>query len=509
MFEGVFSGLLAGAPLAFHPYNVLMCFVGVAFGMLVGVLPGLTGTMGIALLIPLTFGMNPVAALMMLTAIHAGANTGCAFSAILVSTPGTPAAAATVLDGYQMCLKGLAGKAISMSVIAGFIGGIFSILVLLFMAPPLSLLSLKFGPVEYFWLGLFGLSCVGSLSGNFPLKGLFSAAFGLFVGTMGIDIMTGSERFTFGILGLGTGVAFVPAMIGLFSIPQVLLMASGAIAWSSETKKLGWRDCIVGLGEIWRLRMTWLRSCIVGSIIGILPGAGGSVAAWLAYNEEKRFSRHPEKFGTGVIEGVAAPECANNAEAATAYIPLITLGIPGSSASAVLLGGFLIQGLLPGRELFTTHAHITYAMIIGLVIANVFILLLGLLTVNLFAKVLQVPLAVLASTVVALCVIGAYALENDMFNVYVMLAFGIIGYLFKILDIHPAPAVLGLILGPMVEKGFRHALQLSLGDPMYFFKNPISIVLIVLTLLAVMSPYLLERWRRRVTPDMEIERDDD
>jgi putative tricarboxylic transport membrane protein len=509
MFEGVFAGLLAGAPLAIQPYNILMCFVGAAFGMLVGVLPGLSATMGIALLIPLTFGMHPVAALMMLTAIHAGANTGCSISAILVSTPGTPAAAATTLDGYKMALKGLAGKAISIAVIGGFIGGIFSVLVLLFMAPPLSHFSVRFGPVEYFWLAVFGLTAVGSLSGKSPLKGLMSGVIGLFIGTIGVDVIAGNERFTFGILGLTTGVDFVPAMIGLFSLPQVMMMASGSLSGSSGIKQLSWRDYFVRWSEIWDLKMTWVRSCIIGAIVGVLPGAGGSVASWLAYNEEKRFSKHPELFGTGIIEGVAAPECANNADTATAYIPLITLGIPGSSAAAVLLGGLLIQGLVPGRELFTTHAHITYAMIIGLIIGNIFVLLLGLLGSNLFAKALRMPVGVLAPMIVALCVMGSYAMENDMFNVYVMLAFGILGYLFKILGFHPAPAMLGLILGEMAEKGFRNGLQLSLGEPLYFIKNPISMVLVAMILLALFSPYLLEKWRQRATPDMEIAKEDD
>ena len=255
--------------------------------------------------------------------------------------------------------------------------------------------------------------------------------------------------------------------------------------------------------------MTWVRSCIIGAIIGILPGAGGSVSSWLSYNEERRFSKHPELFGTGVIEGVAAPECANNADTATAYIPLITLGIPGSSAAAVLLGGLLIQGLVPGRELFTVHAQTTYAMIMGLFIGNIFVFLMGLLGSNLFAKALQVPAGVLAPTIVTLCVIGSYALENDMFGVYVMLAFGIIGYFFKILGFHPAPAMLGLILGPMAERGFRHALKLSLGDPFYFIKNPISMVLVALILLAVFSPFLLAKWQQRVTPDMVIGKSED
>jgi len=336
-----------------------------------------------------------------------------------------------------------------------------------------------------------------------------SGAFGLWVSTIGVDIITAKERYTFGMLGLTTGVEFVPAMIGLFSIPQVLEMASGGLSGVTGIKQLGWRDHLVGLGEIWELRMTWVRSSIIGAIIGILPGAGGTVASWLAYNEEKRFSKHPEKFGTGVIEGVAAPECANNADTATAYIPLITLGIPGSSAAAVLLGGFMIQGLIPGRELFTVHAHITYAMMIGLFMANIFVLFLGLLGSNIFSQALRMPLGALAPMIVSLCVMGSYAMQNDMFNAYVMLVFGIIGYLFKILDFHPAPAMLGLILGPLAERGFRHAQTLSLGDPVYFVRNPISMVLIGMIILALFSPYFLEKWRQRATPDMQIGIDDD
>jgi putative tricarboxylic transport membrane protein len=345
---------------------LISLLVGVIGGIIIGALPGLSASMGIALLIPITFGMNPVAALTMLAAIYTSAIYGGSISAILIHTPGTPASAATALDGYQMTMQGKGLKALGTSTISSVIGGVFSAICLLLLAPPLARVSLKFSSPEYFLIAIFGLTVIGSLAKDSIIKGLAAGVFGLLLSTVGVDALSGYPRYTFGISALESGISFVPAMIGLFSLSQVMIQVE---KMNEKNEKLigdlrgsfwlTWEE----FKSIWK---TILRSSIIGVIIGILPGAGGDIASWVSYNEAKRFSKTPEKFGKGHIEGIAASEAANNAVAGGALIPLLTLGVPGSSTTAIMLGGLLIQGLQPGHELFTKYAKITYAVILGL-----------------------------------------------------------------------------------------------------------------------------------------------
>ncbi len=490
-----------------EPATIIALITGVVAGMIVGALPGLSATMAVALLIPLTFSMGAVPGLVMLTAIYTSAIYGGSISAILLHTPGTPSSAATALDGYQLTKQGRGLEAIGVSTISSMIGGIISGFTLLFLAPPLSLISLKFSNPEYFLIAVFGLTIIASLATDSVVKGLLSGIFGLVVGLVGTDMLTGFPRFTFGLTNLQSGISLVPAMIGLFSLSQVLSQLEEI---SSQKKvKIGRIEgnVLPSWSTLKKILPTIGISSVVGLFVGMLPGAGGDIASWVGYNEAKRISKTPEKFGKGCIEGVAAPEAANNAVTGGALIPLLVLGIPGSAVAAVLLGGLMIQGLVPGRELFTTHATITYSIIIGLICANVLMGLIGLLTAKHIIKVTNVPTIILVPCIIIFSIVGSYAINNRMFDVYVMLVFGLIGYAMKKAGFHPAPVVLAMILGPLAESGLRRSLVMAKGSFIaYLFSRPICIVLIIMVVVAIASPIISNHRKRksnRKIPKME------
>jgi putative tricarboxylic transport membrane protein len=495
------SPLLIALFTALEPFNLLAIFIGTALGIVFGALPGLTATMGVALLLPVTFGMDPIPAMLMLTSIYGGAIYGGSISAILIHTPGTPASAATAMDGYALTKKGLGGKALGMSTIASAIGGLISVAALLLLAPPLSRLSLRFGPPEYFLLAIFGLSIIGSLASKNMLKGLISGAFGLFIATIGMDVVTGAYRFTFGQPGLEAGIPLIPALIGLFSLSQVLMVIEESKEFIVDVKDgLGSQGILPTAKELKEVMGTIFYSSIIGVVIGILPGAGGNIGSWVAYNEAKRISKTPEKFGTGLMEGVVASEAANNAVTGGALIPLLTLGIPGSGVAAILLGGLMIQGLVPGRQLFTTYADTTYAIIIGLFVANLMLLVLGLIGCKYAVKVSLIPVHILFPIIVVFCVLGSFAINNSLFDVVLMIIFSFLGYLMRKHDFAPAPVTLGLILGPMAETAFRQSVALSRGALFpYFLGRPLCIVLLVLIFVTFATPLLLEYrgWKNR------------
>ncbi|WP_028783848.1 tripartite tricarboxylate transporter permease [Thalassobacillus devorans] len=485
--------------------TIVALFLGVFGGIIIGALPGLSATMAVALLVPVTFGMEPVAGLTMLTAIYTSALYGGSISAILIHTPGTPASAASALDGYQMTLKGQGAKAIGMATVSSMIGGTISALALLFLAPPLSKISLAFSAPEYFLIAVFGLTIIGSLAAKSMVKGLAAGVIGLLIGVIGVDILTGYPRFTFGSMSLESGISLVPAMIGLFSLSQVMIQAENR---GKKSKKIS-ADAMSGrvlptkkeFKSVW---VTILRSSGIGTFVGMLPGAGGDIGSWVGYNEAKRFSKNKEKFGTGCIEGVAAPESANNAVTGGALIPLLTLGIPGSSTTAVLLGGLMIQGLVPGHELFTTHANITYSVIFGFIIASLLLGVIGLLGARFFIKISGVSEKILAPIIIGLCVVGSYAINNNIFDVWVMVAFGLIGYLIRKTGFHPAPIILGMILGPIAENGLRQSMLMAKTDLLtYYFTRPISVVLIALTVISLFSPLVMKWWEKRNAGNME------
>ncbi len=480
-------------------------FVGVSAGMIVGALPGLSATMAVALLIPLTYSMGPIPGLVMLVSIYTAGIYGGSISAILLHTPGTPSSAATVLDGYEMTKQGRGLEAIGISTVASVFGGVFSGLALLFLAPPLSTISLKFSEPEFFLIAVFGLTIIASLAADSIVKGLLSGVFGLIVGLIGTDLLTGFPRFSFGITNMQSGISLVPAMIGLFSISQVLSqLETLRIAKKHEIGDIKGK-LIPSWKNLKAIAPTVLFSSVIGLFVGMLPGAGGDIGSWVGYNEAKRFSKNPEKFGKGCIEGVAAPEAANNAVTGGALIPMFILGIPGSAVAAVLLGGLMIQGLVPGRALFTTHGVITYSVIIGLILANIVMGILGLLTAKHLIKVTNVPVVILMPAIVLFSIVGSYAINNNMFDVYVMFAFGVGGYLMKKTGFHPAPVVLAMILGPLAEGGLRRTLVMAKGNVFtYLLGRPISVTLMILIVIAIVSPIILD-YRKKNSKKLKVE----
>ena len=494
------GNVLYGFIHVLSPINLIAAAISVAIGITIGALPGLSAAMGVALLIPVTFGMPPETGLIVLTGVYCGAIFGGSISAILVRTPGTPAAAATVIDGYELTLQGKAGKALGTAAISSFGGGIVSAIALYLFAPTLAKLALQFGPSEYFWLSIFGLTIIAGVSSKSITKGLISGAIGLAFSTIGMDPMLGVPRFYFGSPHLLSGLPFTATLIGLFSMSQVLLLAEEKIKKSG--KILEYDDSVLlSKAELKQIAPTVLRSSVIGTLVGILPGAGASIASFMGYNEAKRFSKEKEKFGKGSIEGVAGPEAANNGVTGGSLIPTLTLGIPGESVTAVLLGGLLIQGLQPGPDLFTVHAKITYTFFAGFVVVNILMLILGLFGAKYFAQISRVPDNVLIPIIFGLSVIGSYAINNQIADVIIMLVFGVIGYVFNKFELNPASVVLALILGPIGETGLRRTLILNHGNIGPMFTSPVSIVLILLTVFSLFSPMIMEKLENKMVQE--------
>lgn len=483
--------------------NILAALGSVAVGIIVGALPGLSAAMGVALLIPITFGMPADTALIALAGVYCGAMYGGSISAILLHTPGTSSGAATAIDGYQLTLKGKAGKALATATIASFIGGFLSTIALYTLSPLLAKLALKFGPTEYFWLSIFGLTIIAGVSSKSMLKGLISGALGLVISTIGMDPMLGIPRFTFGSVSLLEGLPFTATLIGLFSMSQVLILSEKKIKDMEKPKKLTDKIYLT-LDEIKRILPTSLRSTVIGVVAGILPGAGGTIASFIGYNEAKRFSKTKDKeeFGKGNIEGVAGAEAANNAVTGGSLIPTLTLGVPGNSVTAILLGGLIIQGLRPGPDLFTVHGKISYTFFAGFAIVNIFMLILGLFGVRFFAKISVVKDSILIPMIFALSVVGSYAINNRMSDVWVMFVFGIIGYFVKKFNLNAAAIVLALILGPIGETGLRRTLLINKGNVLALFNSTISWVLIILSLLSLLSPVIMSSFEKRKNKDL-------
>jgi putative tricarboxylic transport membrane protein len=495
MIDQIFYGLLHSLSIG----NLLVMSLAIIGGIIIGTLPGLSATMGVALLVPLTFGMDPATGLLALGALYTAAIFGGANSAILINTPGTPAAIATTFDGYPLTLKGDADRALITALVASVVGGIIGTLFLIFLSEPLANFALRFGPPENFWLAIFGLTIIGSLAGNSLIKGLIGGAFGLLLALIGLDPVTGYPRFTFGIRNLIEGINLLPAMIGFFSIPQVIRMIEKDEKYvASYTEKKGiYKKTII---ETLKKPIILLRSSLIGTFVGMLPGAGGNVASFVAYNESKRYSKTPKEYGKGNIDGVVTSESANNATVSSSLIPLLTLGIPGSPVAAVLLGGLMIHGLRPGAKLFNETGEIAYTFMVGLIIANILLLIIGLWGTKYFVKALSIPIHYLAPIIAVLAVIGSYSIRNSVLDVYVMLACGILGYFAFRVGILPGPIVLGLILGVIAEQGFVLSSIIAksgTGMVTLFFTRPISIVLIILTALSIFTPFWVARLQRK------------
>lgn len=488
------ENILIGFSNVFSAETFLILIAGVLGGIIIGALPGLTSTMGVALLLPITYGMEATVGIVMLLGIYCGSVYGGSISAILLNTPGTPASAATVLDGHPMALRGEGGRALTISTIASTFGGVISGLLLIFISPIIAQFALKFGATEFFALAVFGLSIIVGISNKSIAKGLSAGFLGLLLATVGIDDITGSVRFTFGVSELNTGFQLIPAMIGLFAISQVFLRLEEKVKSEIITQKKF--SLIPSKSDMKVIFSTAAWSSILGAFIGAIPGTGGDIAAWTSYNVAKRTSKHPEEFGTGCAKGIAAPESANNGTTGGTLIPLLTLGVPGDTSTAVLLGAFTLQGLQVGPLLFTQHADLIYTIFVGFMAANVLMFILGMGLMRVYVKVLSVAEYFVVPTILILCIVGSFAINKNYFDVAVMFVFGILGYILTKLEIPMSPIVLAFILGPMAEKNFRRALMLSNGDYSVFFSRPLTVVLFAVAIFSLVLPMIQSRLAR-------------
>jgi len=478
--------IIQGFLYVLHPSHFPFLFLGVAGGIIVGAIPGLTGSVGIILLLPFIYQLDASTAIVMLCGMFCGAIYGGSISAILISIPGTPSAAATVLDGYPLAQKGEAGKAIGIATIASTTGGIISTFCLMFIAPQLARFALKFGPEEYFALMIFGLTIIASVSGESLVKGLISGFFGLLIATIGLDPITGYARFSFNIPNLMTGFPLLSVLIGLFAISQIFIQME-AVGEKSRHFRQKIKNVLPSFKELKRLSTVIIASSFLGTFIGIIPGTGGTIASFLAYSEAKRWSKNPESFGKGNIIGVAAPEAANNGTTGGAMVPLLSLGIPGDVITAVMLGALLLIGIRPGPLLFKEHPEIINSIFAGMLLANVLILLLGILSVRLFPQVLRTPAAILFPVIFTLCFLGAFSLNNSVYDMFIALVFGIIGYIMRKNNFPVAPVVLGVVLGPIAEDELGRALIISHGDWTVLFQSPLAIFFYVISIFSLLS----------------------
>ncbi len=474
--------LLHGFSVALSPVNLFWALVGSLLGTLIGVLPGIGPTSGIAILLPLTTVLSPTPAIIMMAAIYYGAMYGGSTTAIVVNIPGESASVPTCLDGYEMARQGRAGPALGIAAISSFVAGTLSLIGLTFFAPALASVALAFGPPEYFALMFMGLSLVISLSRRALLKGLVGTAVGLLSATIGQDPLTGDVRLTFGSEDLVAGVNFISVIIGLFAIGEVLVNVEEAVAYIYTQKKLEWMP---SWSEIKQCRGAMVRSSVIGFFLGLLPGCSPSVTTFVAYDVEKRVSKHPERFGKGAIEGVAAPEGANNATCSGGFVPLFAFGLPTGPALAVLLGGLMMYGLQPGPMLFKQNPEFVWAVIASMYIGNVMLLVLNLPLVGLWARIALLPFPILGPLIIIFSVIGAYSVRYLVFDVWVALLFGVIGYLMRKLGFPMAPMVLATVLAQMLEASFQQALLISQGSFLIFFTRPIAAAFMVLAFTSI------------------------
>ncbi|HCG4536042.1 tripartite tricarboxylate transporter permease [Ureibacillus chungkukjangi] len=493
------EGFLEGFLTAIQPINILWIVLGGFLGTVVGMLPGLGPATAVAVLIPVTFGMDPTSAIILMAAIYYGAMYGGSRSSILLNTPGDGSAIAATFDGYPMAKKGQAGQAMAISAVASFIGGVLATIGFVFLAKPLASFALKFGPAEYFLLMLLTLSAIVSLSIGKMIKGFIAMSIGLLLSTIGIDPQTGIHRFTMGVPHLSEGIDFLIVIIGVYAVGEVFY---NFLTINKEKK--GPKDGGDSMGKIWFTKEQWkrskwpmLRSAPLGFIIGVLPGAGGSIASMISYSTEKQISKKPEEFGKGAVEGLAAPESANNAASVGAMIPLLTMGIPGSGTTAVMLGALIMLGVRPGPMLFENDPVMVWGLINSMFIGNIALVIINVLLVGLLVKVLKTPAKVLYPLIIMLAFIGTYTLSYSTVDFYLLLLFGVIGLLMKVMDFPIAPLVLALIVGTDMEQNFRMALTSSNGSFSIFFSSWITVVLIILTVLSLFYPLLIKLFKKK------------
>lgn len=483
------SQLIEGLIYTLTPHTMLMMLIGVVGGIILGAIPGMTGSMGIILLLPLVYNLEYGAALVTLAAMFCGAMYGGSISAILLRAPGHPSAAATVQDGFPMAQKGEAGRALSIAVISSVAGGLFSGLCLILIAPQLAKVALEFRAPEYFTLSIFGLTIIASASGRHMLKGLITGALGVFISTVGIDDIWGINRFTFGNIYLMGGLSLLPVLIGLFAFSQLFFDMQKAIK-GEKAPIQEIRRILPTKSDLKRIGIPILVGCVIGTSIGIIPGAGGAIACFVAYDLVRRFSKNKKEWGTGIPEGIAAPESANNGTTGGALIPLLTLGIPGDAVTAVMLGALMLVGLQPGPYLFVEHLDIIYILFAAFIVMQFVVLILGFAGTKLWPRILNIPRNILLPLIILACFVGSYTLANNIFDAQIALVFGVIGYFMRKFNYPAPPMILGLILGPMAEDHLNRALLVSDNSWGFLFASPISTVFVVASIVSISAPMI-------------------
>jgi putative tricarboxylic transport membrane protein len=490
------ENLFLGFQVAVTPFNLFMAVVGILLGTIIGVLPGLGGANGVAILLPLTFTMPPTSAIILLTCIYWGALFGGAITSVLFNIPGEPWSVATTFDGYPLAKDGRSGEALTAAFTSSFVGAFFSIVLITLFAPILAEIALKFGPPEFFAIQLLTFSSFVGLGGGNPLKSLAAILIGFMLSTVGLDIVTGELRLTYGFTDLMKGFDFIIAVIGLFGIGEILLSVEEGLRFQGAKTQMNLRVVLDTWKVLPRFYRTFLRSSIIGFWMGFKPG-GATPASFMSYAFAKRFAKNPERFGKGEIEGIVAPETAAHAAGVAAMLPMITLGIPGSPTAAVMLGGLIIWGLQPGPMLFVDNPDFVWGLIASMYTGNVIGVLIVLAFVPFFAAILRIPFAILTPLIVVICAIGSYAVHNSMIDIWYMLIFGVIGYVFKKLDYPLAPLVLALVLGDMAENALRQSLIMSQGSLAIFFVRPISGLISAVAVFFFIMPVLTPWWRKR------------
>ena len=496
-----FQNLLLGFSVALQPSILVYAFVGCLIGTLVGMMPGLGPLAGISLLLPATFGLNPIIAIVLLAGVYYGAMYGGSTTSILMSIPGEAASVMTCVDGYAMTQNGRAGPALAIAAIGSFVAGTLGVVGLMLLAPTLAAWALRFGPPEYTALLLMGLFILAYMSGGSMLKTLAMAALGLAIGMIGIDVMSGYTRFSFGVVELGDGVGIVPVAVGLFGVSEILLAAGGAEAPKVQQPKL--RDLIPSREEF-RLSVGPIaRGSLLGFLIGIIPGSAHIISSFVSYGIERRISSHPERFGQGAIEGVAGPESANNAAATGAFVPMLALGIPTSPVTAVMIAAIMVHGVLPGPMLIQQQPELFWGFVASMYVGNVVLLILNLPMVGLFVNLLRIPYGYLYPCILCFCILGTYSVSNSVVDVWILLAMGGIGYVLRKFRYDLAPVALGLVLAPMIELSLRQSLAMSAGDYGIFLQRPIAVTMLalgVVLFLLALKPLVFKGkdWRQEV-----------
>ncbi|RDJ21703.1 tripartite tricarboxylate transporter permease [Bosea caraganae] len=491
------DNLLLGFSVALSLDNLAYCFIGALLGTLIGILPGLGPAATVALLLPITFTMAPVSCFIMLAGIYYGAQYGGSTTAILLKMPGETSSVVTAIDGHEMAKQGMAGKALATAAIGSFIAGSLSVLLLVFFSPPLAELAINFGAPEYFSVMVLGLIVAVTLASGSVLKALAMVVLGLSLGLVGQDQFSGEFRLTFGLLELSGGLDFVAVTMGLFAVSEVVKNLSDATERGVVTQKL--KGLWLNWADFKTIIMPVLRGTGIGSLLGVLPGGGAAIASFVSYSLEKGISKHPERFGKGAIEGVAGPESANNAAAQTSFIPMLTLGIPANPVMALLIAVLIIQGITPGPRVLTTQPTLFWALIASMWIGNLMLVILNLPLIGMWTKLLTLPYRYLFPAIIVFSAIGAYNTDNSVFEVYVLAAFGLLGYVMMLLDCEPAPFLLGFVLGPMLEDHFRRSMLISRGDPTIFLHHPIAATLLAIAAIALVLA---------VTPAIRRKRDE-